>query len=249
MTFSKLAKFYNQVNELESYDTWLDFTLDQVTGPPKAALDLACGTGYFTCMWAPFCQNLIGLDLDSTMIEVAKADGKDYANVSFQVGDMRNLSFEEASFDCITCYLDSLCFLPSLEDLQDCFREVYRVLQEGGHFFFDVWTPNFLLEFFDDFINVESFEDGHLIWQSQVSPKNLSVHHQLLAYELMDKHGSEAVFRQTRTNLYEKTYPLADYFAALEGAGFDRRFIILFPDFNSAKDDNQAARWVFKITK
>lgn len=245
MSFAQIAHIYDQVNNLAAYQEWIDFTKQQVPTPPKRALDLACGTGYFSFLWAKSCQALIGIDLDPAMVKMAeKKLGQGESPLEFKVEDMTDLTFADQTFDCITCYLDSLCFLPNLDQVQACFAEVYRVLEPGGTFLFDVWTQDFLLDFFDDFINVESFDEGHLIWQSQVDFDQVQVTHDLTVYE-----GQGNSYQRSQTSLQERTYPLDDYLAALLAVGFNIDKISVWPDFQDSQPQSDTSRWVFVVHK
>lgn len=93
-------------------------------------LDCGCGEGRFSRMLAKRgAAYVLGLDLNATMIQAAKAlaIGPD----EYDVADVQNMNFlAGGSFDLAVSYLNQ-CDLP---DFEANAREVYRVLKQGGRF-------------------------------------------------------------------------------------------------------------------
>jgi len=98
----------------------------------ERALDLACGTGDITfALGEKLPQgSAIGLDITKGMIEIAegKRRERNVTNVSFQLGDIMSMPFEDASFDCVTCGYA----LRNVPDVELALVEINRVLKPGG---------------------------------------------------------------------------------------------------------------------
>lgn len=97
--------------------------------PGMRIIDLACGPGNLTRRLAPQVApggEVVGVDLAPGMIELARAAG--IANARFEVMDIEQLSFADASFDAAVCG-HGLQFAP---DLARALREARRVLKGGG---------------------------------------------------------------------------------------------------------------------
>ena len=97
--------------------------------PGMRILDLACGPGTLTRRLAAHVSpggKVVGVDLAPGMIEVASAAHT--PNARFEVMDIEQLSFPDASFDAVTCG-HGLQFAP---DLGAALREARRVLRPGG---------------------------------------------------------------------------------------------------------------------
>lgn len=113
-----------QVEMQKRYFTWLAL-------PPQAkVLEGGCGTGPIARHLASFSRSstVIGIDPSPYLIERARELGKDYSSLEFQIGDARNVPFDDASFDAVifhTC----LCHVPHAER---AVAEAYRVLRPGG---------------------------------------------------------------------------------------------------------------------
>jgi len=99
--------------------------------PGMRVLDLACGPATLSQRLAAEVApggEVIGVDLAEGMIELARRAG--IANARFEVMDIEQLAFANASFDAAVCG-HGLHFVP---DLHRCLSEVRRVLRPGARF-------------------------------------------------------------------------------------------------------------------
>lgn len=99
--------------------------------PGMRVVDLACGPGNLTSVLAKLVApagEAVGIDLAPGMIERARARG--IGNAHFEVMDIENLEFADASFDAATCG-HGLQFVPNLDR---ALAETRRVLKAGSRF-------------------------------------------------------------------------------------------------------------------
>jgi SAM-dependent methyltransferase len=101
---------------------------------PGRALDAACGTGRHAAHLAELGHAVIGVDLTPDMLTRAR---KRVPQARFELADLRELPFEDGSFDVIVCGL-ALAHLPEL-DLP--IGELARVLAGGGRVIASVLHP------------------------------------------------------------------------------------------------------------
>jgi len=90
--------------------------------------DIGCGTGRLEpCLTA---RGLAprGIDLSPEMIRVAR---RDYPEFSFDIADMRDLPFEDASLAGVVCWYSLMFLAPSGRPA--AFRELARVVKPGGY--------------------------------------------------------------------------------------------------------------------
>jgi SAM-dependent methyltransferase len=115
---------------------WSHWLLDHFRlQPGTAVLECGCGPGN---LWAkslerlPTDLSLTLTDLSPGMVETARAnlDGR-LPHVRFQVADIQELPFEDASFDVVVANH----MLYHVPDLAQGLSEVQRVLRPGGRFF------------------------------------------------------------------------------------------------------------------
>lgn len=136
--FDSVAKNYDIMNDLMSmgvHRLWKKFTLEQ-TGLREGmrALDVAGGTGDITKGLAKQVGktgHVFLTDINESMLEVGRdnlIDAGIGGNVSFQVENAEELSFEDEQFDCVTIAFG----LRNVTDKDKALREMYRVLKPGG---------------------------------------------------------------------------------------------------------------------
>ena len=99
--------------------------------PGMRVLDLACGPGNLSSRLAARVRpggEVVGVDLAGGMIELARAAG--IPNARFEVMDIEQLGFDDASFDVAVCGHG----LQFAGDLSQALREVHRVLRPQASF-------------------------------------------------------------------------------------------------------------------
>jgi ubiquinone/menaquinone biosynthesis C-methylase UbiE len=99
--------------------------------PGERALDIGCGSGYFTQRIAPVVAPegaVVGIDPSQPMLDYAAERAP--ANCTFQAAGAEQLPFDDASFDLA---VSSLAFhhIPT-EHRAEAVREAFRVLRPGG---------------------------------------------------------------------------------------------------------------------
>jgi SAM-dependent methyltransferase len=104
-------------------DQDVGFYLDVAQRVGGPVLELACGTGRI----AAHLPDVVGLDLDATMLAAARARGVERV----VQGDMQRFAFA-APFSLITVPYNSLQLLPSHEAVVDCLRCAAAHLAPGG---------------------------------------------------------------------------------------------------------------------
>lgn len=102
--------------------------------PGSAVLDLCCGTGQLAAELSRRGYRTTGLDGSEQMIEIAKKNAPD---VEFVVQDARNIALPRR-FSAVFSTFDSLNHVTSLDELEQVFQCVFAVLEDGGHFAFDL---------------------------------------------------------------------------------------------------------------
>lgn len=119
------------------FEPWARVLIDLAHPEPgEHILDACCGTGVVARHIAPIVGRggmTVGLDFDAAMIATGQRLSTD---VEWQVGNLQNLPFADASFDLVICQ-QGLQFLP---DREAGLRQIYRVLRPGGRIALAVWT-------------------------------------------------------------------------------------------------------------
>ena len=78
----------------------------RITGTERV-LDIATGPGYIAEAFAKESREVLGMDLTEAMLAIARARTEEHGvkNISFRVGDVQNLPFDEGEFDVVVCRL------------------------------------------------------------------------------------------------------------------------------------------------
>lgn len=121
---------------------FLDYAADLVARlevpAGSAVLETACGTGAVTRHLHARVADDVRLtvtDLAPAMIEQARRNVGEHANIAYQEADATDLPFADDAFDAVICQFSLMLFPDKAQGM----REAARVLRPGGWFVFNVW--------------------------------------------------------------------------------------------------------------
>ncbi len=100
------------------------------------ALELGCGTGYFTRELARSGAHIVAVDVSPELLEIARTDCST-TNISYEIQNACAMSYPDAVFDSVV----GSSVLHHL-NIKEAVREIYRVLKVGGTIYFT--EPNML---------------------------------------------------------------------------------------------------------
>lgn len=240
--YSIFAQVYDRLMDKDMYPRWQHFVQKNVPGQhPGTLLDLGCGSGDFAVRMAQAGWTVTGLDLSPEMLTLAaaKAERAGVA-VAWIQGDMQDLS-GLGSFDVITSFDDSLCYLPRLAAVEKTIQAAAQHLVPGGRLFADVHSIHQTDDIFPGFMYNDVTEDSAFLWTTYAGDAPHSVEHELTFF-IYD----EAIdgYKRAMEIQKERTYRTADYRRAFTQAGFED--IALTADFGDAAVTPQTARWFFQ---
>ena len=101
--------------------------------PNDILLDLGCGGGRNIQYFLTKANKVYGIDYSRTSVDIARAlNDNDIKDGRCQIieGDVKNIPFDDNSIDFVTAF-ETIYFW---KDIEACFREIYRVLKDGGEF-------------------------------------------------------------------------------------------------------------------
>ena len=78
------------------------------------ALEIGCGTGAFARLLAKRCKRVVGLDLSSEMIRVARLRSTQFQDLEFELADVMTWNFPQSHFDFV-CSIATLHHLEQRE--------------------------------------------------------------------------------------------------------------------------------------
>lgn len=243
MNYETFAEVYDELMDDQLYDRWLTYTSRYLDESDGELLDLACGSGVLAVRLAQEGYRVTGLDLSHEMLELAfqKAVAADVYLPLIQ-GNMLDLG-DIGQYDIITCYCDSLCYLPDEKAVGKVFQEVAAHLTETGIFLFDVHSIYQIDEIFPGYTFNDQNEEVSFLWKSYVGEHPHSIEHDLTFFVRQEDSG---LYHRIEETHKERTYPIETYQQLLKEAGFTS--IHITADFDQdIKKDSQ--RWFFACRK
>ena len=219
---------YDRLTNDVDYDAVVDFymqILEREGLRPRTAVDLACGTGSVSVLLAEKGMSVTAVDMSEEMLCEASQKAWQLKNPPiFICQKLQELSLPRG-VDLAVCALDSLDYIIDPADCAEAIRRVYRVLNPGGCFIFDVNTPE-KLQAMDGQIFLDEDEDVYCVWRGEFDRETNICSY---AMDLFQKQGS--TWQRSFEEHCEYAYSAEQLVGYLKQAGFtsigvyaDRRF-------------------------
>ncbi len=201
--YEKIVTFYHEIMEKEGVR-------------PRTAVDLACGTGSVALILAREGLAVTGVDLSPQLINKKKKRAQEQARKPlFVCQSLQSLQLPVA-VDLAVFALDGLDYILEPEDCQEAIRRVYKALNPGGIFIFDVNTPE-KLRAMDGQVFLDEDDDVYCVWRGEFEEAaNICSY----GMDLFQRQGETSLrsFEEHREYAYSAEQ-LTDY---LRQAGFTR---------------------------
>ena len=167
--YHALAASYDRLTNDVDYAAVVDFyrqILEREKLTPRTAVDLACGTGSVGLLLAQMGMEVTAVDMSEEMLCEAsqKAQEQDLP-VTFACQKLQKLWLPRG-VDLAMCALDSLDYITDPEDCRTAIHRVYKALNPGGCFIFDVNTPE-KLRAMDGQVFLDEDEDVYCVWRGE----------------------------------------------------------------------------------
>lgn len=172
--YESLALSYDRLTNDVDYGAAVSF-YEQIMAregvSPRSAVDLACGTGSVTALLAKKGIPVIGVDLSEEMLSVAQQKTQDLLpRPMFLHQDLSRL-YLPRGVDLAVCALDSLDYITDPACCAAAIRRIYRCLNPGGIFIFDVNTPE-KLQAMDGQVFLDEDENVYCVWRGDFDKKS-----------------------------------------------------------------------------
>ena len=167
--YHALAQSYDRLTNDVDYRATVDFyeeILRRERMNPKTAVDLACGTGSVAILLAERGLQVTAVDMSAEMLSEAAQKAAGMENPPFFVCQPLQELRLPRGVDLAVCALDSLDYITDPADCAEAIRRVYRVLNPGGIFIFDVNTPE-KLRAMDGQVFLDEDDDVFCVWRGE----------------------------------------------------------------------------------
>ena len=209
--YENLAVSYDRLtNDVDSEATvaFYNEILKREGLTPRTAVDLACGTGSVALRLARKGLQVTAVDMSWEMLMVAQQKAVE-ANVApqFACQKLQELHLPRA-VDLAVCALDSIDYILNPDDCEKAIARVYKALNPGGCFIFDVNTPE-KLRAMDGQVFLDEDEDVYCVWRGEFDQET-----NICSYgmDLFQRHGEtwHRSFEEHREYAYS-AQQLVDY--------------------------------------
>ena len=215
--YEALAASYDRLTNDVDYGATVAFyreILAQEGLRPRTAVDLACGTGSVSVLLARQGLRVTGVDMSEEMLTVAQQKTEGLQNPpQFVCQKLQNLTLPRG-VDLAVCALDSLDYITVPKDCAEAIRRVYRALNPGGIFIFDVNTPE-KLRSMDGQVFLDEDDDVYCVWRGEFDEKTNICTYGMDLFQRQDRLWRRS-FEEHREYAYSARQ-LAEY---LKAAGF-----------------------------
>ena len=201
--YEQTVEFYKQIMDREGCH-------------PRTAVDLASGTGSVALLLAREGLKVTGVDLSEEMLTVASQKALDQDNRPLFVCQPLQQLRLPRGVDLAVCALDSLDYILNPEDCRQAIARVYKVLNPGGIFIFDVNTPE-KLRAMDGQVFLDEDEDVYCVWRGEFDEKT-----NICSYgmDLFQRQGD--VWHRSFEEHQEYAYSREQLTVFLKEAGFNK---------------------------
>jgi len=242
--YNALAFSYDRLTNDVDYNSIVDFywqILNREGLHPESAVDLACGTGSVSVLLAKQGICVTGVDLSEDMLSVAYSKTAEMENAPlFVCQDLTQLQLPRG-VDLAVCALDSLDYITDPKDCRKVIARVYKVLNPGGCFIFDVNTPE-KLQAMDEQVFLDEDDDVFCVWRGEFDKQT-----KICTYgmDIFQRRGD--LWERSEEVHEEYAYSQAQLTQYLKEAGFTH--IEVFGDGRMAPPDANDQRIYFKARK
>ncbi len=167
--YHNLAASYDSLTLDVDYDSIVAFykqLLDREGLMPRTAADLACGTGSVAVRLAKMGMSVVAVDMSEEMLCVAAQKAESLKNRPQFVCQRLQELYLPRAVDLAVCALDSMDYILDPADCQMAMKRIYKALNPGGCFIFDVNTPE-KLKAMDGQVFLDENEDTFCVWRGE----------------------------------------------------------------------------------
>ena len=234
--YHELAGSYDRLTNDVDYEAVVAFyneILRREGVAPRTAVDLACGTGSVALLLARQGLQVTAVDISEDMLSVAsqKAAGMKNPPV-FVCQSLQQLRLSRG-VDLAVCALDSLDYITDPADCEMAIGRIYKALNPGGIFIFDVNTPE-KLRAMDGQVFLDEDEDVYCVWRGEFDEET-----KICSYgmDLFQRQGE--LWQRSFEEHQEYAYSADQLVGYLKKAGFTS--IVVYGDrtFDAPKEGEQ----------
>ena len=215
--YRELAYSYDRLTNDVDYAAIVDFYWDILSREglqPRTAVDLACGTGSVALLLAKKGLRVTAVDMSPEMLCMASQKADRMSNRPMFVCQKLQDLHLPVGVDLAVCALDSMDYITDPADCQKAIHRIYKALNPGGCFIFDVNTPEKLMAM-DDQVFLDVDDDVYCVWRGEYDhTTNICTY----AMDLFQRSGD--IWQRSYEEHQEYAYSAQQLSGYLRNAGF-----------------------------
>ena len=243
-SYGDFAYYYDMLTENVDYDKRCEYICGLLAEngiSEGILLDLACGTGTMSLMFADKGYDVVGVDGSEEMLTQAQEKKMETgADVIFLCQRMEELDLF-GTINAAVSTLDSINHVTDQETVKEIFRRVSLFMEDKGIFVFDVNTPYKHREILGDNTFIYDMDEVYCVWQNSTDEDLVTT----ISLDLFEKdEEDEETYYRYSEEFSERAYDLDAIRAWLEECKFEVAAVYEEMTKDSVKADTQRAVFV-----
>lgn len=246
--YGEFADYFDFLNGDAQYNKRTKYMLelfDKFGSRPQILLDLACGTGEFSVLFAKKGLDVIAVDCSENMLSVARNKAqKAKQDILFLCQRAEELDLYGTVGGAVCCF-DSINHIVESKTLQKAFKRVSLFLEPDGLFIFDVNT----VYKHKTVLGGNTFvydEDGvYFVWNNEYKENKHLININL---DIFQNIGNDE-YKRIRQNIVERAYTVEELENMLKQAGLCVLAVYDDMTHNAPNDESQRLYFVTKKVK
>ncbi len=216
--YVQFAKIYDKLMDDFDYSQWAEYIIqilnkNQIRS--NIILELACGTGNLTEELLKRAYKVDAFDLSNDMLVQAQQKLHKFKNLRLFNMNMTSFKFS-STYDVAISICDSINYILDKEDLIKVFSNVYKHLNPGGIFIFDINSEYKIETVLGNNIFIEDREGVFYIWENRFDLKTKIGEYYLTFFTTID--GIQ--YKRFDEIHMQRAYSVEEILTTLERVGF-----------------------------
>ena len=213
--YGGFAQVYDMFMDNVDYHQWCSYaiTLLHRYGMQDGTLvEIGCGTGTGTMLFAKAGYDMIGIDISQEMLEIAESK-KESEDIVYVLQDATELELP-FPVPAMVSIGDSMNYITDYGDFMQVLKKVRQFLEPGGIFVFDLKTKKYFSDIGETTI-AEDREECSFIWENYFDEETNINEYYLSVFV----RGEDGRYDKYEEEHFQRAYTLAEVKKAVETAG------------------------------
>lgn len=242
--YGGFAQVYDTFMDNVDYQQWCSYAVKLLKqyGVNKGQLvDIGCGTGTGTMLFAKAGYEMIGIDIAQEMLEIAEGK-KESENIVYVLQDVTKLELPY-TVPAMVSIGDSMNYITDYGDFTMVLKRVNEFLEQDGIFVFDLKTKKYFSDIGETTI-AEDREDCSFIWENYFDEETNINEYYLSVFV----RGEDGRYDKYEEEHYQRGYTLEEITEAVEMAGLKMEKIYEAFSDSEGKEENDRVYVVVRKT-